>query len=223
MSRRTEIVTNVLLGLLSIVALTLGSLRVKEWLFHAPTPTIGTARVKNWRQFTESGEWLGSPDAKLAIVMFSDFQCPYCRVAAANLEEVQGRRPEVAVLYRHFPLSNHTNAMAAAHASVCAARQGAFKGMHDELFSHQDSLGGEPWARFASAAGVTDTVQFDKCLDDSSVSEEIRRDSVAGIRLGVTGTPTILIRDLRIDGSPSAKELDRYISDALRTGSTKDH
>ncbi len=216
MSRRNGILGNVLVGLLSAVALTLGSFRLKDWLFAAPSPPISAVRVKDWAQYSEVGERLGSPSAKLDIVMFSDFQCPYCRAAAANLEEIQRHRPEIAVLYRHFPLSGHRSAMSAAQASVCASRQHSFKGMHHELFLHQDSLGRKPWGMYALAAGVPDTMTFDSCMRDSTLVGEIRRDSIAGAKLGIIGTPTLLIRDLRIDGSPSLKELDQYVAEALR-------
>lgn len=223
MSRRGDMLVNGLIGLLVVIALTLGAFRIRDWLFHPSVSPIGTARIKDWRRFTQSGAWLGSPNAKLGLVMFSDFQCPYCRAAATNLEAIQRSHPDIAVLYRHFPLSSHPSAMAAARASVCAARQGAFRRMHDELFLHQDSLGLKSWASYAFAAGVTDTVKFDRCLLDRTVSDEIRRDSVAGKELGVTGTPTILIRELRIDGSPTPKELETYVAEALRVVAAGDH
>jgi protein-disulfide isomerase len=88
--------------------------------------------------------------------------------------------------------------------------------MHDKLFLYQDSLGRKPWAWYADAAGVSDTITFDRCLEDSTVIAQVKRDSVAGAKLGVSGTPTLLIKDLRIDGSPSPEELNRYVSEALR-------
>jgi protein-disulfide isomerase len=216
MSRRSENLLNVLIGVLSLIAVAMGSLRLKDWLFPTSGPPVAVTRVKDWTHYAEAGERLGPQHAILDIVMFSDFQCPYCRTAAANLERIQGHNRAITVVYRHFPLSGHPSAMSAARASVCAARQGSFKGMHDKLFLYQDSLGRKPWAWYAAAAGVSDTITFDRCLEDSTVIAQVKRDSVAGVKLGVSGTPTLLIKDLRIDGSPSPEELNRYVSEALR-------
>ena len=66
-------------------------------------------------------------------------------------------------------------------------------------------------------AGIRDSVKFSNCLvNDKQVSEEIRVDSIAGVTLGVTGTPVILVNEWRFDGYPGRSELERYISNAIK-------
>jgi protein-disulfide isomerase len=154
------------------------------------------------------------------ITEFSDFQCPYCRRLKAALDTIMGRYPnDVAVIYRHFPLTKlHPYASPAAYASVCAAQQGRFQGFYDVVFARQDSLGKLPWTAMAARAGVRDTVAFSRCLADSASVQAIAVDRQAGDQLKVRGTPTVLVDKWRVPGTPTTAILDSIVRQELKAG-----
>lgn len=178
--------------------------------------SIEPVPVKEWRSFASGGALIGPADGIVTVIIFSDFQCPYCRDLAADLRTVRAERPgQIRVIYRHFPLRIHANARGAAFASMCAGQQGLFEAMHNELFLHQDSIGHAPWTWFADRSHVTRLNQFDACMRDSlALLPSLKRDSVDGLRLGVQGTPTFLINNLKVFGAPGLKRLEEYIASA---------
>lgn len=153
--------------------------------------------VPNWREFAADGQRLGSPEAEVSIVVFSDFQCPACRGFAAlvpRVREVFG--DAISVVYRHYPLERaHPFARTAAIAAECAADQRAFAEYHDALFAGQDAIGRVPWTAYAISAGVPDTALFSRCVRAEETAARVARDIVAGDALGVSGTPTVLVND----------------------------
>lgn len=195
---------NTALGLLVLCALLTTGLVVRREFLIASAAGKGTerARVAEWREYARSGQRMGPPDAPVTLVMFSDFQCPACAVAAGRLRALREAYPnDVTVLYRHYPLPYHPHAIAAARASECAAAQGRFEAFHDALFARQDSIGRIPWTRFAEAAGVSDSLAFRSCAGASGPVPALERDTIAGRRVEVSVTPTLLLNDLRIDGA----------------------
>ncbi|MBV9108873.1 MAG: DsbA family protein [Gemmatimonadetes bacterium] len=159
----------------------------------------------------------GPDHASVTVVEFSDFQCPFCRVMAARLDSLREAYPEdIAVEYRHYPLSNHQHAIAAARASDCARVQGRFWPMHDALFQNQDSIGVVPWTWFAAKAGVRDLPAFSRCTVETAVAVSLREDIAAGHRLGVEGTPTLLVGPFRLNGTVPLDSLRAYV-DRVRT------
>jgi protein-disulfide isomerase len=210
------------LVILTLCALTTTALVARRELFppraqaQAPPP----ARVEGWREYARDGHRMGPERAPVSIVVFSDFQCPYCAVLMARLREVRGAYPgEVSVVYRHFPLPTHPHAVAAARASECASAQGRFEAFHDALFAAQDSIGILGWDRFAAAAGVADLPRFAACAAATAPIPALERDTVAGRRLRVSGTPTVLINELRFQGALPTDTLHAYVRRALGTGS----
>jgi protein-disulfide isomerase len=178
---------------------------------------LRTEAVADWASYAQSEERIGPPGAKVTIVEFADFQCPFCRRAAGELAAIRVQHPaDVAILFRNFPLDIHRYGLGAARAAVCAARQGQFPAYHDLLFAHADSLGRIPWSRFATEAGVPQLNAFDACVRDTLQFPEIGRDTLAGARLGVVATPTFLINGLLVAGDPGADSLEDYVAAALR-------
>lgn len=173
----------------------------------------------DYLKYASEGNRIGSADAKAVMVEFSDFQCPACRQMEDRLRESLRKFPnDFAIVYRHFPLPSHKYARPAALASECAAAQGRFREMHNALFDMRDSIGTVPWTRYASAAGVTDTVRFSKCLADSSAMPNIERDVAAATELKVSATPTMMINGVRIRGTLSQVVLDSLVKDAVFNG-----
>lgn len=216
---------NLAMGVLVVCALLVTGLVVRREFFPEAeaSPTIPQPRVvSEWRKFGKYGHRMGPADAAVTIVEFSDFQCPFCGVLAERLHALQEKYPdEVAVVYRHFPLATHSHAVAAVRASECAAAQGRFAAFHDALFAARDSIGAIPWSRFATTAGVADTASFRRCADGSGPLRALARDTLAGRRLEVSATPTLLINELRFQGALPMDTLEVYVERALRARRAK--
>jgi protein-disulfide isomerase len=152
----------------------------------------------------------------VTIVEFSDFQCGFCKMAAETIADIQTEYPQdVAVVFRQFPLPFHKFATAAAVASECAARQGQFEGFRETLFSGQASIGSKPWESYAVEARVQDQRAFQQCLQDPSAEALFKQDRIAGVRLGVEATPTLLINDTKVTGYPGSARLAKLVRLAL--------
>lgn len=181
-----------------------------------PEPLRPT-QVSDWRGYARDGHRMGPAEAPVTIVVFSDFQCPFCGMLMSRLRQLRDAYPrEVAVVYRHYPIADHPHAAAAARASECAADQGRFSAFHDALFSAQDSIGAVGWGRFAATAGVADIKRFEACAAATSPLPALERDVAAARRLRVSGTPTLLINDLRFHGAVRQDTLEAYVRRALR-------
>lgn len=213
------ILSNLGTTVMVLCAVTVTGLVVRRELFSSPPAAavvdVESRTVADWRSYVE-GQRIGPEDARVTIVEFSDFECRFCREAADRLRNIRARYPrDVALVYRHYPLSYHKNAVPAAKASICAARQGRFEEYHDALFAQQDSLGLISWTRLARTAGVPDEAGFEACMQSSGPGSEIERDLLAGTRLGVRGTPAILVNDRLIFGAQPGV-LEELVGRAVR-------
>jgi protein-disulfide isomerase len=153
---------------------------------------------------------IGSKDAPVTIVEFSDFQCPFCRIGAMVMNTLIERYPaQVRLVFKPFPLDASCNRMItqpmhlaaceAARTAVCADHQGKFEAVYETLFDHQiEIVPGAP-AKFAGAAGVNSD-QLATCSKDPEVSQLISRSIEEGIQLGVQSTPTFFVNGHKIEG-----------------------
>jgi protein-disulfide isomerase len=159
------------------------------------------------------GNRMGPSDAAVTIVEFSDFQCSFCRDLYLTLEELRERHPgRVAVIYRHFPIVQiHPLARTAAIASECAAEQGKFFTYHSLLFDQQDSIGVRSWESFATAAGVGNIPQFRDCLASSAPAKRVADDIAAAKKLGIGGTPTLIIGNELVSAALPLDRLEAWI------------
>jgi protein-disulfide isomerase len=207
-----ERVLNAALVVLVACALVTTGLVVRREFFGPSTISATPVHVPMWQSFARDGNRMGPADAPVTIVVFSDFQCPYCAVLMERLRKVRSAHPgEVAVVYRHFPVRGHVHAADAAKASECAAEQGRFEPFHDALFAARDSIGIVPWERFAASAGVPDLSAFQKCANAAGPVAALERDTVAARKLRVSATPTLLINSLRLVGTPPMDSLEAYV------------
>jgi predicted DsbA family dithiol-disulfide isomerase/uncharacterized membrane protein len=152
----------------------------------------------------------GPADATVAIVEFSDFQCPFCAEAFRDLRDIMRARHDVSITFRHYPLdatcnshlkrSLHPDACLAARAAECAGQQERFWEYHDVLFENHDHLERESLFRYARELHL-DLAAFRHCLDAPATLERIREDIEAGGRVGVASTPTLFINGRRIEGA----------------------
>jgi protein-disulfide isomerase len=171
-----------------------------------------TRTVLNATDYARPASEIGDRSAAIAIVEFSDFQCPFCAALADSLRRFRRTHTNIRILYRHFPLESiHPVARTAATASECARSQGSFEAYHDALFSERARLASVDWTRLAHRVGVRDTVQFRRCLGAQDVQARISQDIVAARELGLTGTPALLIGTQLVEGVPSMRVLDSLI------------
>jgi protein-disulfide isomerase len=144
---------------------------------------------------------IGPGDARITLVEFSDFQCPYCVKAVGQLKAVMKAYPnDVKLVFKQFPLDSHSQAAGAALAAIAAQRQGKFWAMHDALFAHREDLSRK--SLFTVAAGVgLDMKRFTTDIDSPDTRRTVARDQEDGEKAGVEGTPTIFIDGRRYNGS----------------------
>lgn len=139
--------------------------------------------------------------AKVVIVEYSDFECPFCARHHPTLVDIMDDYgDDVAWVYRHFPLSFHPEAEPAALASECANEQGKFWEYADALVENQDQLGDEYYKSLAAELGLK-TSQFNDCLDTAKYQDVIDADAASGRAAGVSGTPATFINGTMVTGS----------------------
>ncbi|EDY16627.1 DSBA oxidoreductase [Chthoniobacter flavus Ellin428] len=159
---------------------------------------------------------LGPANAPVQIVVYSDFQCGFCRQLAPVLQHLEDNFPQkVAMLYRHFPLAGHPRAWPAAMASECAAEQGAFWKYHDKLFNEGGDLSDTKLLELASSLGL-DPQRFQACLQ----SDRPREIVAAGLReatdLALPGAPGVFINGRRVEGPLTYEALAKRVDNALK-------
>jgi protein-disulfide isomerase len=143
------------------------------------------------------GAALGSQDAKVTVVEFVDYQCPYCQ---RNFQDTLPRilkeyveTGKVRYVALDFPLVTiHANALNAAVAARCSGEQGKYWEMHDTLFSNQNALDAERLPVYAKQLGL-DGATFQTCLNNVATADRVRADMDTGQRIGITGTPAVLL------------------------------
>lgn len=154
----------------------------------------------------------GNKDAKITIVEFSDFQCPYCSRAAPEVDKIVEAMPnDVRVYFLHFPLSFHERAKPSAIAAECAHQQGKFWELHDKLFGNQQKLDDATIQGYAKELGL-DAAKFDACLKSPETEKIVKADMDQGNTAGVTGTPFFLVNGKPHRGPPSVAELKALLN-----------
>lgn len=145
----------------------------------------------------------GDKDAKVTIVEFSDFECPYCAKADTTVKRVMEKYGDkIKLVYKHYPLSFHPNAPKAAEASICAQQQGPefFWKMHDELFANQRNLSVGVMKDSAKKIGL-DYDAFSKCLTSGQFASQVEADMQQGMEVGVNSTPVFFVNGRIIKGA----------------------
>jgi protein-disulfide isomerase len=177
------------------------------------------------RAAADSGRISGSPDAKVWLLMVSDFQCPYCKMwhdqsyEALRKEYVDGGKVRMA--YMNFPLDQHVQAMPAAEAAMCASAQGKFWPYHTALFTSQDSWGksGDQSAAFEALAKDVgaDVARFRSCTQSHVMRAMIVADRDRMASRGVQSTPSFFIGNQTLAGALPTDQFRRAINEALGT------
>lgn len=173
---------------------------------------------------------LGKADAKVTIVEFSDFQCPYCqkffKETFAQIKSQYIDTGKAKLVFRHFPLPFHVNAQIAGVAAECANRQGKFWEYHDLLFNNGQpdgtNLAAADLKKYADSLGLNNGTlgfgknKFNQCLDGKSTLDVVNNDLKAGQTIGVSGTPTFFINGNMLVGAQPFSAFQQAIDAALK-------
>ena len=159
----------------------------------------------------------GPVDARVTLVEYGDYQCPYCGLAFESVQSVQSALAnEMRFVFRHFPLVQiHPHAQQAAEAAEAAGAQGKFWEMHDMLFTHQDALDLGSLRRYAAEIGL-DILKFDEDIEGHRHLPKIMADYQSGIESGVEGTPTFFIDGEIYTGDYDSESLRRALESASK-------
>ncbi len=178
-------------------------------------PDVSAEDLK--RLAIDSAPSQGPQAAKLTIVEFLDFGCPYCRALMPDLRSIQQKYPtQVRIIYRDFPIEElHPSAMNAALAARCAQAQNKYIEYHDKLFINQDRHTNADLTTYATELGLN-VPKFETCLKNREPEALIRQDMSDGLLVGVSGTPTLFFNGVRIQGAPDKEVLDYIIQEFLK-------
>jgi protein-disulfide isomerase len=179
--------------------------------------------VPGWKDWEKTGRLVGKDTAPIHVIEFMDFECPFCRKFNESIERVSAAHPgKIAISFVHFPLPFHSAAVDAARASECAATLARFGSMVSALFARQDSLrrlkdrNPSELVRLAKSAGIEDSLSFVRCMSAHDTVSKIVDGIELGKRVGVLGTPTVLINGWRFPGPPSDSALSAIVDGLLR-------
>jgi protein-disulfide isomerase len=157
----------------------------------------------------------GAVDAPIQIVEFSDFQCPYCKVGAETITQVEARYgDQVSVVFRNFPLPMHREAKPAAEASECANDQGKFWEYHDQLFANPRALTKENLITYAGTVGL-DLPKFTECIESGVHAASVEDDVHDGEKVAMSGTPGFYVNGRMLGGAQPLEAFAKVIDEEL--------
>ncbi len=169
-----------------------------------------------------ASDWInGEMSAEVVIIEYSDFECPACASYFPILKDLKEKfGSQIAVVYRHFPLTQiHRNAELASLASEAAGRQGKFWEMHDLLFENQRNWSANFGAKeifigYAQQLQL-DEEQFINDLDAKDLQDKVSASYREGVSIGIAGTPTFFLNGEKISNPRGYEEFERVISEKL--------
>jgi protein-disulfide isomerase len=200
----------------------------KDYNIIQPGPEPGTIFLGNRREKTvqvltvnliqditiEGSPFKGPQNAPVTLILFTDFQCPYCSQMGSFLEEILKEFPkELKLVYKGFPLRNHQYAIDAAKAALSAHKMGKFWEFHDLLFENYNKLNKEKIDEIRTQLKL-DQKEFQQYVNDPKTMEMIRSDYKDGISAGVRGTPTLFLNGKQVKNR-SAEALKQSIKAEL--------
>lgn len=191
------------------------------------TPTIRPTSSADLPVDADDWRTLGSSDAAVTLIEYSDFQCPYCgryaRETFPQILETYVLTGKIRYVFKNFPLTSiHPQAEKAAEAAECAGEQGKYWEMHEALFNNQQQWSGQASAvqtfkQFATDLGL-DQARFDACLDSGTYVDKIQADMQEAAADGVNGTPAFRINGVELSGAQPYSEFARMIDYFLAGG-----
>jgi protein-disulfide isomerase len=179
-----------------------------------PTPPAPPAQVRKVEP--GNGPAKGAKQPKVTMVMWSDFQCPFCSRAEPTVAKIlETYKDDVRIVWRNEPLSFHPNAMPAAKAAMAAHKQGKFWEMHAKLFANQQQLSEDSYATWAKEIGL-DMAKWKADKESPEIAELINKDSAYGQQVGADGTPTFFINGKVIAGAMPFESFKPIIDEQIK-------
>lgn len=168
-------------------------------------------------KLTAADHVLGAKNAKVTVVEYSDFQCPFCSRFEPSVQKLLTEyKDKIQFAYRHFPLDAiHPNARPAAIASECAAEQGKFYEFHKVMFDKQEQLGDSFYQQTAKDLKL-DMGKFNDCLKSDRPTKKVDADYQSGLSAGVQGTPTTFVNGSPVSGAQPYELLKSAVDAALK-------
>ena len=160
----------------------------------------------------------GNKNAKVTIIEFSDFECPYCKKGWEVMKEVETeyvKSGKVKIIFKHLPLSFHKNAEPAAIASLCAGQQGKFWEYHDKIFENQGKLS-NTYLKSLAVELKLDMTKFNACLRARKALQQVQADKAAATKAGIRGTPGFLINGELLSGAQPFSAFKTVIEKKLK-------
>ncbi len=182
-----------------------------------PGAPVETPQVVRYDVPADDDPFLGSEDAPITIVEFSDYECPYCRQWHSEVysQLIDTYGDQIRFVYRDFPLESiHANAKPAAEAANCANEQGVFWDYHDKLFSMELGLSADAYQEYASQLGM-DEEAFQECIASRRYQQEVQSDFDFAANLGVRSTPTFFINGIAVVGAQPFEIFQQVIEKEL--------
>ncbi|MCF8060498.1 MAG: DsbA family protein [Bacteriovoracaceae bacterium] len=161
--------------------------------------------------------FIGGADAKVTIVEFSDFQCPFCARGATLMTDLKKKYGnKIKVAFKNFPLPFHNHAKKAAEAGLCAHEQKAdsFWKLHDKMFADQAGLNRDGLIAKAVSVGLNKE-KFTTCLDSGKFAKSIDSDIEEGQKVGVKSTPTFFVNGKMVNGAQPIEVFSELIDEEL--------
>ena len=166
----------------------------------------------------EGVPFIGDENAEITMVIYDDFQCPFCsrfeQQAWLEIKEEYIDTGKAKFYYKHFPLGFHSHAQLAAEASECAHDQGKFWEYHDIMFENQPDINEEQMKTWAEELEL-DMDDFNSCLDTHKYAEKVKLSMAEGQKVGVKGTPSVLIEDELVVGAQPFNNFKKVIDKKL--------
>ena len=170
---------------------------IKKLLQQRPAAAPQAQAFREATISVDGAPFLGEKNAKVTLVEFSDFQCPFCKRSFQQtfpqIVSEYVKTGKVKYVFRDFPLENiHPLAFKAAEAARCGGEQGKYWEMHEMLFENQTALAVDKLVEYAKTVGL-DGGKFKECLDSGKQAEKVRGDQADGRKVGISGTPGFFV------------------------------
>ena len=156
---------------------------------------------------------LGNASAKIIIVEFADFTCPFSKQEFPVVRELLAKYPDkINFVFRNFPLgdANHAGGKEASIAAVCANSQGKFWPFHDKIFQNQKNFTKTDLLSLAGQVGLN-MESFSQCFESAAVKSKVEKDWADGVALGVTGTPSFFLNGEKVEGAIPLEAWEKVI------------
>lgn len=193
----------------------------KNGKYHFRMTELGLPAGKYLRQpsISESDILIGNPEAKVKVIEYSDFQCPYCQSFHADLmKALQGKTADVFFVFKNLPLNVFPQSLNAALASECAAEQGKFAAFSDILFARQSEWANTSGTRifkvYGARAGVS-AADFGTCLDSEKYLPKLSAIRAEAEAFGIAGTPATFVNEIFLKGAVPKETIDETLSQEL--------